>query len=152
MKSMPIPHSVEEKINHIGSLVSSLYDAKASWDEGNEISTRFTRPWLLRDNIMEPSCSIADRLERLTEFETAEDAPIQRLYAKLKDEAYRLYGIPDSSRQIIEETLGERPPEIIWPQMEGKTVEQKRMEHLWRLLSYVVKRVVEAADDGIGPS
>ena len=64
---------------------------------------------------------------------------------------YRLYGIPDNSRQIIEETLGERPPEIIWPQMEGKTVEQKRMEHVWRLLSYVVKRVVEADEDGIVP-
>ena len=35
--------------------------------------------------------------------------------------------------------------------MEGKTVEQKRMEHVWRLLSYVVKRVVEADEDGIVP-
>ena len=62
-----------------------------------------------------------------------------------------LCDIPDSSRQIIEETLGERPPELIWPQMEGKTVEQKRMEHVWRLLSYVVKRVVETDADGIVP-
>ena len=35
--------------------------------------------------------------------------------------------------------------------MEGKTVEQKRMEHVWRLLSYVVKRVVETDADGIVP-
>jgi hypothetical protein len=35
--------------------------------------------------------------------------------------------------------------------MEGKTVEQKRIEHVWRLLSYVVKRVVESDEDGIVP-
>ena len=35
--------------------------------------------------------------------------------------------------------------------MEGKTVEQKRMEHVFRLLSYTVKRVVEADADGIVP-
>ena len=69
----------------------------------------------------------------------------------MNDEVYRLYGIPESLREMIEETLGERPPELIWPQMEGKTVEQKRMEHVWRLLSYVVKRVVEADADGIVP-
>ena len=84
-------------------------------------------------------------------YEAVKDIRIQKLYTELNDEVYRLYGIPDSSRQIIEETLGERPPELIWPQMEGKTVEQKRMEHVWRLLSYVVKRVVEADADGIVP-
>jgi hypothetical protein len=35
--------------------------------------------------------------------------------------------------------------------MEGKTQDQKRMEHIWRLLSYAVKRVVEADEDGIVP-
>jgi hypothetical protein len=151
MKVMPIPQPNLEQVNHIGSLATRIHDSKASWDEGNEISTRFTRPWLLREGIMECSSSISNRLERLTEVEAAEDARIQKLYAELCDEVYRLYGIPDSSRQIIEETLGERPPEIIWPQMEGRTVEQKRMEHVWRLLSYVVKRVVEADEDGIVP-
>ncbi len=78
-------------------------------------------------------------------------ASIKKLYAELNDEVYCLYNIPDSMRQAIEETLGERPPELIWPQMEGKTVEQKRMEHVWRLLSYVVKRVAETDADGIVP-
>ncbi len=78
-------------------------------------------------------------------------ASIKKLYAELNDEVYCLYNIPDSMRQAIEETLGERPPELIWGQMEGKTVEQKRMEHVWRLLSYVGKRVVETDADGIVP-
>jgi hypothetical protein len=35
--------------------------------------------------------------------------------------------------------------------MQGKTQDQKRMEHVWRLLSYLVKRVVEDDEDGIVP-
>jgi hypothetical protein len=105
----------------------------------------------LRGDIVAPSLGISGCLDRLVEYETVENVRIQRLYAELNDEVYRLYGISDSSRQVIEETLGERPPELIWPQMEGKNVEQKRMEHVWRLLSYVVKRVVEADADGIVP-
>src|SRR5207247_1286550 len=31
------------------------------------------------------------------------------------------------------------------------TTEQKRMEHVWRLLSFAVKRVIETDDDGIVP-
>ena len=151
VQRLPVPKPAHRQSHHIAELTELVRYAKASWDEGNEISTHFTKPWLLRKDILEPSSSISDRLERLTEFEAVEDVRIQKLYAELNDEVYRLYGIPDSSRQIIEETLGARPLEIIWPQMESKTTEQKRMEHVWRLLSYVVKRVVEADADGIVP-
>jgi hypothetical protein len=106
-------------------LATRIHDSKASWDHGNEISTRFIKPWVIREDIMEHSSSISDQLEHLTEFETAEDGCIQKRYAELNDEGYRLDGLPDSSRQIIEETLGGRPTELIWPQMEGKTVEQR---------------------------
>ena len=54
------------------------------------------KPWLLREDIIEPSSSLANCLDRLTEIEAAEDARIQKLYAELNDEVYRLYGIPDS--------------------------------------------------------
>ena len=84
-------------------------------------------------------------------MEADDEARIQRLYAELNDEVYKLYGIPAATRAIIEDTLGERPPEILWPQMERKSPAQKRMEHVWRLLSYAVKRVVEADEDGIVP-
>ena len=53
--------------------------------------------------------------------------------------------------QSLREKLGARPPEVLWPHMEGKIPEQKRMEHVFRLLSYVVKRVVETDEDGIVP-
>jgi hypothetical protein len=98
-----------------------------------------------------PSASIPTRLDHLAKYEIAQETRIQQLYAELNDEVYKLYGIPDSTRAVIEETLGERPPEVLWPQMEGKSVEQKRMEHVFRLLSYMVKRVVEADEDGLVP-
>jgi hypothetical protein len=151
LRRFPLALPYESDRGRIAILADSIHDAKAVWNEGNEIATCFTKPWLLREEIIDHSSSIPDRLNHLGTFEAAEDARIQQLYAELNDEVYRLYGIPDSSRQIIEETLGERPPELIWPQMEGKTVEQKRLEHVWRLLSYVVKRVVEADADGIVP-
>jgi hypothetical protein len=151
VKRLPVPQPTIKQYDTIDSLTRSIYDAKTSWDEGNEISTRYIEPWLLREDIMERSSFTSDRLNRLTEIEASEDIRIQKLYTELNDEVYRLYNIPDSARRTVEETLGERPPELIWPQMEGKTVEQKRMEHVWRLLSYVVKRVVEADADGIVP-
>ena len=69
----------------------------------------------------------------------------------LNEEVYSLYGIPPGTRAAIRENLGQLPREVIWPQMEGKTPDQKRMDHVWRLLSYAVKRVVEADEDGLVP-
>jgi hypothetical protein len=90
MKVMPIPQPNVEQVSHIGSLAIRIHDSNASWDEGNEISTRFIKPWLIREDIMERSSSISDRLECLAEVEATEDARIQKLYAELNDEVYRL--------------------------------------------------------------
>ena len=35
--------------------------------------------------------------------------------------------------------------------MTGTAPDQKRMEHVWRLLSYAVKRIVESDEDGLVP-
>jgi hypothetical protein len=151
VKRVPIPETALSQSPTLVIYAKAVYDVKTRWDYGNEASTAFANPWILRGDVVTPSLGISGCLDRLVEYETVENVRVQRLYAELNDEVYRLYGISDSSRQIIEETLGERPPELIWPQMEGKTVEQKRMEHVWRLLSYIVKRVVEADADGIVP-
>ena len=149
VRRLPVPNMTEVQREAIGSRAEAIHDCKAGWDRGNELSTRFDQPWLLRSAAGKEQVSV--RLRRLAEHEAEEDARIQQLYAALNDEVYKLYGIPDDTRAIIEETLGERPPEVIWPQMERKTAEQKRMEHVWRLLSYAVKRVVEADADGLVP-
>ncbi|MCG6868371.1 MAG: BREX-1 system adenine-specific DNA-methyltransferase PglX [Gammaproteobacteria bacterium] len=149
IKRLPVPDPVQTQHESIGTVAKQIHNAKASWDEGNEISTRFKQPWFLLGDL--GALAVPQRLSYLADLEATEEARIQHLYAKLNDEVYKLYGIPDPTRATIEETLGERPPEILWPQMEGKTTEQKRMEHVWRLLSYAVKRVIEADEDGIVP-
>ena len=146
---LPSPTTTQAQRQQIADLARSIHDAKATWDTCNETATRFDRPWIFRGEPIH--LDVAARIDRLAEQESAAEARIQQLYGELNDEVYRLYGIPDTTRAIIEETLGERPPEILWPQMEKKSTEQKRMEHVWRLLSYVVKRVVEADEDGIVP-
>ena len=151
IKRLPIPKPSASLHDRIAELAKAIHDAKASWDEGNEASTRFQAPWLLGDDLLEDANSVPARLDRLAEREAEAEARIQALYAELNDLAYKLYGIPEKTRGIIEETLGDRPPEVLWPEMEGKTVEQKRMEHVFRLLSFTVKRVVEEDDDGIVP-
>jgi hypothetical protein len=155
VKRLPIPHPSSETKDGIARQAAAIHDAKAAWDQGNEISTQFHRPWLVghrcEGTAALRSASLPGLLDQLASLEAAEDLRIQQSYAELNDEVFRLYGIPDSARKTIEETLGERPPELVWPQMEGWSVEQKRLEHVWRLLSFCVKRVVEADDDGIVP-
>jgi hypothetical protein len=151
LKRLPIPQPTLAQREHIGDLAKAIHGAKARWDEGNETSTRFRIPWLLRDDLIDLKLSISPRLEGLAEVEAAEEMRVQELYEALNNEAYALYGTSSSTRATVEEALGERPPEVLWPQMEGRTAEQKRMEHVFRLLSYAVKRVVEGDEDGIVP-
>lgn len=149
IKRLPVPNMTEAQREAIGSRAEAIRECKAGWDHGNELCTQFDRPWLLLPAAGREQMSV--RLRRLVAREAEEDARIQQLYAALDGEAYQLYGISDDTRAIIEEALGERPREVIWPQMERRTPEQKRMEHVWRLLSYAVKRVVEADADGLVP-
>jgi hypothetical protein len=148
IKRMPVPRATAQHAERIASLAKSIHDAKAEWDRGNEMSTMFDHPWVVREV---DAKSFPDALDAALAREAGEERRIQAAYADLNTEAYKVYAIPDVTRGRIERSLGERPPEVIWPQMEAKTAEQKRMEHVWRLLSFVVKRVVEGDDDGIVP-
>ncbi len=151
MKAMPIPHPTLEQRDKIGSYARLIHDAKANWDTSNEICTRFSRPWLLRSDLTEGASTFAAGLDAVLATEAREDAFIQQAYAELNNAVYKLYGITERNRTRIEESLGERPTELIWPQMEGKTLEQKRLEHIYRVLSYAVKEVLDADEDGIIP-
>jgi hypothetical protein len=150
IKRLPVPVPSPEQREQIANIARNIYQAKASWDRGNEVSTAFVAPWLLSREIHE-SLSITEALNRLADFEEAEDNRLQRQYVELNNHAYAVYGIPTGTRKEIEEDMGQRPPEVIWPQMEGKAPDQKRMDHVWRLLSYAVRRVVEADEDGVVP-
>jgi len=149
VRKLPIADRIRNSM--LGSMAKQIHDIKAYWDTGNEVSSRFQGPMLNREEIAKVDLSVSSRLDSLLNYERAVEEQIQELFVNLNIEIYRLYAIPDTIRKTIEETLGECPPEILWPQMEGKTTDQKRMEHVWRLLSYAVKRVLEADDDGIIP-
>jgi hypothetical protein len=138
-------HRIIEDISH------SMHDLKAAWDRGNEIASRFDSPWVLKQGLAQQGESVSQCLDQLLERERIADAELQAMLTKLNDEVFRLYGLPEKTRESVEDTLGERPREVLWPQLAGRSHEQKRMEHIWRLLSYAVKRVLEADDDGIVP-
>jgi hypothetical protein len=148
IKRLPIPVPSAEQRERISNIARTIHSAKAAWDKGNETSSGFEEPWLQRRDTNAP-LSIPAGLHLLSEFEESEDLRIQQQYSELNNLAYSLYGIPAVTRAEIEEDMGARPPEVIWPQMDGKASDQKRMEHVWRLLSCFVKHVVERDDDGL---
>ena len=149
--SIPVPNLSASTKEVLASNAKRIHDEKSAWDSGNEVSAAFSVPWLLMKE-HKPNASVADRLDYLAQKEASLESDCQKRYFELNDEVYKLYGLSFATRTMIEENVGNRPPEVLWPQMEGRSPEQKRMEHVFRLLSYVVKRVVEADEDGIVPS
>src|SRR5262249_17447985 len=77
------------------------------------------------------------------------DAQLQSWYADLDAAVFDAYDLSAATRQQILSDLGERPPEIVWPQMEGKSDKLKRLEHVLRLVSFLVKEIVETDPEGI---
>ncbi|MBK8058259.1 MAG: hypothetical protein IPK33_10370 [Gemmatimonadetes bacterium] len=148
IRRLPVAQASTKQAERVATLAKAIHDAKRDWDSGNEISTSFERPWVVR---RADTKSLSYALDGVLEAEARAENQIQSTYNDLNAEAYSLYAIPDATRAQIEKSLGERPPEVVWPQMEGQTTEQKRMEHVWRLLSFAVKRVLDADDDGIVP-
>ena len=153
LKRVPVPHPSRSVKDRIGSLANDVFSAKATWDTGNETSTRFSVPWMIHPGFV-PNVGdgqIPSLLDQLAKYEASQEARIRVVYSELNDEVYRIYGITDGTRRSLEEELGDRPLEYLWPQMEGNTAAQKRLEHVWRLLSFAVKRVIETDADGIVP-
>ena len=149
MKSMPIPSAPQLAEAAIGALSRRIYDIKRAWDTANEVCTSFDRPWLLQPTIRGTATALARVADAILSREASLDFELKDAYCQLNEAVYRVYGVNDVLRARIEAAIGERPPEITWPQMEGKSTEQKRMEHVFRLLSYTVKCVLEEDDDGL---
>ena len=148
VKKLPIPLNKGKDAHLIGDFSERIHDTKASWDTGNEICTRFDRPWVLQPTSTDNSTTLTSALDTVLEVEADLDAELESTYTQLNDAVYRLYGV-DKLRGKLEAAIGKRPPEIVWPQMEGKDRDQKRREHVDRLLCYLIKRIVEADADGL---
>jgi hypothetical protein len=178
VSSLPIaiPRGSQKRI--LERTVKTIYQTKASWDTGNEISTRFTAPWLLQlaqpesdafaqglGRVLEllgddaPALAqspphpltLSALLDRARAIERAADARLQRLQAEIDAAVYDLYEISPQDRALIERELGDRPPELVWPQMERKSEQAKREEHVKRFFSYYARQAVREDDDGIVP-
>ncbi len=149
MKSMPIPAASSSQKDRLGVFARAIHDRKFTWDTGNEICTRFDRPWVLQPTSTDNATTLSAALDTVLEVEADLDAELQSTYAQLNDAVYRLYGVNDKLKAKLESAIGKRPPEIVWPQMENKDRDQKRREHVDRLLCYLVKRIVEADEDGL---
>ena len=162
-----------------GTAASALrcHDIKAAWDTGNEICTRFSAPWLLQAGDPEGEAfakvlssvlkllsedapaiatsaqapTLAELLDEVRSIEDAADARLRALQAEIDEAVYDLYEITPRDRALIERELRDRPPELVWPQMEGKSDEDRRREHVTRLFSYYVLQAVRQDADGIVP-
>jgi hypothetical protein len=147
IKKVPIPTTKVE--TRISAYSKNLHDAKSNWDTGSETCTRFDRPWVLQPSVNQNAATFSASLDGVLVREQQCDLGLCKDYAELNDAVFRLYSVNDTLRTKIDAVIGERPPEIIWPQMEGKDTAQKRREHVDRLLCYLVKRVVDTENDGI---
>ncbi len=128
------------------------YELCEQWDTGNELSTNFVKPWLLQiaDRLPEVT-TITNLIDECMEWETQDSAKCRYQQRQIDAAVYSLYEISTEDRTIIERELSNRPNETVWPQMVGKSAEQKRLEHLCRLISCIVKNIVEVDSDGIVP-
>lgn len=147
LKKTPIPTALNEAKAEIQAATERMYSIKATWDTGNEICTRFSRPWVLQPECADGAKTLSAALDQVLRHEAFLDAQLTETYARLNDEVYRLYGVNAELRAKIEAAIGERPPELVWPQMEGKDTDQKRREHVDRLLTYLVKQILTEDED-----
>jgi hypothetical protein len=148
--SLPAPPPTLEQQAAIESCVGTFTEEKREWDTGNEVSSRFGRPWLIRDD-QKLARNVSSALDALTDLEISTDRRLQVTFDDLNTKVNQLYGFSPSQVGELDRIGGERPAECVWPQMAGKSKDQKRMEHVWRLLSYAVKHVMQADEDGIVP-
>ena len=165
--SLPFPAIVVDlTVRKLERSTRRIHNLKAAWDTDNEICTRFDAPWLIqahRGTLLTdlPSFHLAKKpadqlalaglLDHVRSVEQAANACLQQLQAQIDQAVYDLYEISTEDRALIERELGDRPPELVWPQMEGKSDREKRREHIRRLLSYFLLQALKERRDGILP-
>jgi len=174
VSSLPIPVPSEIKKGNLAEISEIVHRIKATWDTGNETCTRFDAPWLVQahrstllagttadgrpliteldaSNLQSLISNLQSLLNYVRAVETAADARLQGLQAQIDEAVYDLYEISKEDRALVERELGDRPPELVWPQMERKSDEEKRCEHVRRLISYFLLQALKEKRDGILP-
>ncbi|MBM4464429.1 MAG: hypothetical protein FJ014_02480 [Chloroflexi bacterium] len=174
MQQLPckVPPNPQQSVVSINA--QTIFALKASWDTGNETCTRFDAPWLIQahqgtllagatteleipntqypiSKVQPLTSNLQSLLDHVCSVETVADARLQQLQAQIDEAVYDLYEISPEDRALIERELGDRPPELVWPQLEGKSNKEKRREHVRRLVSYFLLQALQEKRDGILP-
>ena len=142
---IPIPSALPEVRQQIADLAQLSYETKRTWDRGNESSSAFVAPWLLLDT--KDQATLSERLNVISEKESHLDQVLTDSLGRIDRLVYGLYGLSEQNRADILRHLGGWPRELVWPRMEGKDTDQKRREHVDRLLTYLVKQILEEDED-----
>ena len=171
---LPWQRPASDKVVTLGGLAKSAYELKKRWDSGNEAILDFEVPWLIQahqrallastttdgqplipeldtPNLQSPISNLQSLLNYVHTVEQAANVRLQELQAQIDEAVYDLYEISKEDRALIERELGDRPPELIWPQMGRKSDEEKRCEHVRRLISYFLLQALQEKRDGILP-
>src|SRR5260221_857959 len=151
VRRMPIARPNDQQLRRRSALAQEIIRAKSDWDTGTEISGAFVRPWILDDHGLRNKPSLDDALSSVLSYEQEQNDLVQESYLALNTEIYAHYGIRPDTVNAIRQDLGQPHDERVWPQMRAKTAQHNSMQHVWRLLSYRVKRIVETDKDGIVP-
>lgn len=166
--AVPFVESSQTQGPSLGKCAMQAHDLKATWDTGNETCISFDAPWLIQshqDTLLADtsndlnlpnlpdshSTNLPTLLDYVRTVETAADTHLQQIQSQIDETVYDLYEISESDRALIERELGDRPPELVWPQMERKSDKEKRREHVRRLISYFLLQALKEKRDGIIP-
>ena len=160
------------------ALASKQYhDLRNAWESGCEICTHFSLPWLLQlarpmsearkqglgyiekslnagilsDFSPSDSFTLGQLLDVARAIEDSASTHLIRLQQRVDTLVYDLYNISPSDRTLIEHELSNRPPELVWPRMRGKSDPEKRSDHVRRLFSYYTIKALQADEDGVVP-
>lgn len=150
LNRIPVPAFPEEWVSYVGTHAKHIHQLKARWDSSNETTPCSGAPWLVAAACADrTSSSLLQLVKDCLDQQAAADEQCRAHQRAIDDAVYSLYRFSADDRDVVERELGARPPEIVWPQMAGKSEEEKRNEHVLRLLSYLVKTSIEADEDGI---
>ena len=144
---LPVPRKLDSKL---GEIAVEIEELKREWSCGMEPHPPFadSPPPAI---VAMASGGIEDRLTVVLEAEEEACREIAAKYGELNERVEECFRISQDDRARVRSLAGRLPKAEVWQTMSGKSISQKRMEHVWRLLSFAVRRVVEADEDGIVP-
>ena len=177
MSRLPVAEGIL-KSEKLGLLAREAYDLLREWATGNEVSTLFIKPWLLQvlhgfnpsempitqhplaeqfkwsnwtsaKEIRSIRGSLEMSLKELAKLCVKRQRMLEKrlieIQREIDEEVYRIYSISDEDRALIEHELG------LTEVKESHVNIISVSEHIERLLSYYVKKVIESDEDGIVP-